>query len=333
MSVRRVLLTGDHQCGSSFGLFPPFFKDGYSLNVLQAYLWQCWEHHIAALPPLDVVVFLGECIEGTNPKGAADAICETNLSRQVGAFVAAVEPILKRMRRRGSVYVMRSSQYHSGPAGLADTDLGERLDLLARQGGWTFTRDLLQRACHSWLHFALDGVMFDCAHHRSGAQVNRSMPLEREGRYNAMIADLFDGGPADVIARAHTHVDMVVSEGYRWYIGTPPWKFEDDFVMRGTVPNRTVTRHVGSILVEVDGERKRKGGDPVVAIRKLYYRHPAIRRYSAGAADAGHARPGRVASGAGGGERGGSDHGGAGSADAPEPIQRDQPAATAEGGG
>jgi hypothetical protein len=281
VTIRRVLATGDHQCGSFFGLWPDGFKENYKLNKLQEYLWACWLDQCTHMPILDTLVLMGEGIDGNNHKADGDAITENSLALQASAFLLCIKPLLAKVRDGGRVYVMRSSPYHSGPAARADQEIGERLDLLSQNAGWILKRDLIGRACQSWVHMEEDGVNFDLAHHRSAAQVNRSMPLEREGRYNDSVSDLLQGGADDVIIRAHSHVGITVNEGYRWFIGLPPWKFEDDFVMAGAVPNRTVTRFIGSTLIETDGEAKRAGKEPVVGIRKFWYRHPIIPRDSA----------------------------------------------------
>jgi hypothetical protein len=272
--MKRGLFIADSHTGGAFGLFPPNFgPNPKPLNPIQEYIWRCWLHMDAQLPPLDFIVFMAEQNEGSNAKEDAAMISETNRSRQVDAAIEAALLPLAHLGHGCPVHVLTGSQYHVGKQADNSHEFGSKLHF----AGYNVSQDAFGHYAHTWLHLDREGVRFDIAHLQSGA-INRSMPLEREMRNMLERCAEEKDDPDDVIVRAHTHSDVILSIGHRWALTCPAWKCQDGYAAGSRTPNRWKNARIGSVLIEVDGEAKRKGGDPVTRIVKYYYRTPPVER-------------------------------------------------------
>jgi len=244
MEVFRVGVIADVHVGSMFGIWPPDMRTSsggiYKLNRGQEYLWENWLRIAEEIPPLDVLIWNGDMVDGKQPKEGARFVLETDIIHQAKAFLEAARPFQKKVV--GVTYVTRGSCYHD-----VEDSATEMIayTLNARQ-------DVYGRYSHDWLLFEACGLLFDVAHSQSVMMRYITTPLEREGQFSDMA-----GLHADVIVRSHSH-QMLISyiEGanrapLRAEISTPAWQLETSYVMRRNTPNRGVRRNLGMVVIEV----------------------------------------------------------------------------------
>ena len=270
----KVLAFADTHVGSNFGLFPKNFKARYELNPIQEILWEYWTDFCAKLPRLDVVMLVGDPVEGRAKFTRGAGLCEIEPSKQVEAAVVCCNMVIDKMKPGSQWYSLAGSDYHVGRQKQHDFDLASKLAKDNKKKKFEVVTDGQDNYAHIWLHLDVGGVKFDVAHHRSVAMINRAMPLERELRFNA-ISQALHQGEDDIIIRAHAHTDIVVAEGYRLAIGLPSWKCQDEYCAGSKTPNRMLSRWLGAFLITID-----TAADDPISYKKLFYPHPILERHT-----------------------------------------------------
>jgi len=266
--MKTILVTGDWQTGSQFGLYPRGFTNSanvlVNLNVAQEYLLTCYEHMIETLPPLDIVIFNGDIIDGCQPKSGGAFLCEQQPDWQVLAALELCKPLLNRVKPGGAVYCTEGTDYHDGL-------VGSEAELFARGVGATRRPD--KHYAWDWLRLRVDGVLLDVAHHLSGFQRYRSAALDREIGFANENADWID--PPDAIFRSHTHSGWQMLEmGLQVSVALPAFEVQTQYARR-KAPNRFVSRYIGAALANIDPAWRKMNQNPVQVI-KLLYDHPKI---------------------------------------------------------
>lgn len=263
-------VTSDQHVGSAFGLWAPEVKlssgGHYQLHKGQRYLLQHWQRIAAELPPLDVLIWNGDAIDGRQPKSHGRYIIEPEPVKQVEVLLELARPFLARVRDGGQVFVLRGTQYH-------DED-DAAMETFAREIG--AQRDDYGHYSWDWLLIEWRHIVFDIAHSQSLATRYRAMPLEREGQFSDMA-----GLQADVVVRGHIHnPHWHYIEGgnrlpMRLEVSAPPWQLQPAYAQRSRMPNRLLTRNLGMLVLEVE--------EDWVSVRPYLFAHPPQRRVRVGA--------------------------------------------------
>jgi hypothetical protein len=266
--MKTILVTGDWQAGSQFGLFPRGFTNSadllVTLNKAQEYLLSCYEHMISGLPPLDIVIFNGDIIDGCQPKSGGAFLCEQQPDWQVSAAYELARPLLNRVKDNGEVYCTEGTDYHDGL-------VGSDAELFAKTVGARPRAD--RHYAWDWLRLSVDGVLLDVAHHLSVFQRYRSAALDREIGFANENADWID--PPDAIFRSHTHSGWrLVEDGLQVAVSIPAFEVQTQYARR-KAPNRFVSRYIGAALANIDPAWRKMNQNPVQPI-KLLYEHPKI---------------------------------------------------------
>lgn len=260
MTIRRVGLFSDLHAGSAFAPWPP---DGelsiggqHVPNIGQTYLNENMTAIADALPPLDVILFNGDLIDGQQPKDRGRYLVEDDPQFQARAALLLLEPFLKKAPIR---YYCEGTEYHEGES----AQWGE---WLAREMG-AVRRD--EHCAWDWLLLDMFGLKWDVAHRQSIMIRYRSTALEREMQFSAMLSET-----ADVIVRSHNHSYMflqMVSDGtVQTSVSTPAWKMQGHYERTSLSPNRLYSSQLGMVVLEVE--------DRQVTARPFLFAHPPLRR-------------------------------------------------------
>lgn len=270
MKRKAFLFLADLHAGSAFAPCPKGFVGSHGgiidLNIGQQYLLEIYKDILSECPSqLDGLVFMGDMVDGTNPKGEARFLSEQDAVRQVKMAEKLASPFVSRVKATGRIYSLRGSKYHTG---------GDHFEeMFADHVG--AEKDRMDYYTHSWLKLPLfdeETLLIDASHHQSYTRTNKVMPLEREIREAlATYPRQGEKPPAHIfIARAHTHhgFRMVQEDDYATAVTVPSMKLQDEFAAGGKRPNDTKPDRLGALIVYF------YDSFPYVKVRPVLWKHP-----------------------------------------------------------
>lgn len=198
---RRVVFTADKHCGHRAGLTPPdwwqptrgrFAKWG----KIQRELWHEYERLIEEVGPVDLVVDVGDLIDGRGEKSGSTELITADRMSQCEMAIATLEAWKSPM-----YIIVRGTPYHTG-------ELEDFEDEIAKAVNG-------QIADHAFLD--VEGVIIDVKHSvgRSSVPHGRGTALAREWLWNVLAAEREEQPRADVIVRAHVHYHIAIA-GADW---------------------------------------------------------------------------------------------------------------------
>lgn len=275
--MKRGLVVSDLHCGSIYGLLPPRFEtfEGVDkkLNVGQQYLWDCWIDFCQRAKEFkpDFVIANGDLVDGPQKKNQG---AELSLIAPSDQTKAAIETLRVLRKATGSLckwYFTQGTPYHVSNWGEAEEEIAHQLtaEKYPSVGTGRYCREVL------WLRS--EGVILEAAHHVSGTTgFYRLTGIDREMQWSAMAGkDDLRGVPrSDLLIRSHLHHFVSGEHASKQGIVTPCWQLQTRYARKHSVTR--LLPDLGGILLEVDGEAKKRGEAPVKIIKELY-RLPAIR--------------------------------------------------------
>jgi hypothetical protein len=137
--------------------------------------------------PIDVLIVNGDMLDGKGPASeGTELITSDVLNKQVVWAVKCIE-----YAKADTIMMTYGTRYHTGSE---DPEKIISRDVDARQIGG-----------HIW--FDVNGVVFDCKHHISGASVphTKSTAIARERLWNLLWAEHEEAPKSDIIIRSHRH--------------------------------------------------------------------------------------------------------------------------------
>jgi predicted phosphodiesterase len=241
--LTRIVFVSDTHVGSSFAVFPEGFRnpeDGtpVTLNRLQKRLLREWERLASEFSPADVVILLGDLIEGPQTRERLGTLKLQNVAHQVDAFIQ----LFRDTWRWRKLYVVRGTGYHVEVQGVHAEELIARTLGAEKVGSDKFSDYVL--------NLKIRDKILNCAHHVGFSRVPhlRATPLLRE---------LLLNNGADIIARGHVHYYVEVRVGERIAFTCPSWQLPAPFQLRrGTFGLPT---EVGIVVAEIE-----EGKRPVI---------------------------------------------------------------------
>ena len=178
-------------------------KRNPALRKSQDALWAEFQKLLELIrPPVDVLLVLGDAIEGPQRSFRGIELIEPDLMGQCEMAVAALAKF-----EAHSVYMVRGSPYHVGEA-------EEFEDLIAEK---------LQAEIANEMILTIEGVRFHLAHfvQRSTVPHGRATPLAREWVVNVLMGERGAVQRVDVLLRGHVHYYTFVG-GSEWLAMSAP---------------------------------------------------------------------------------------------------------------
>jgi hypothetical protein len=240
--LTRIVFISDTHVGSSFAVFPEGFRnpeDGapVTLNRLQKRLLREWERLASEFSPADVIVLLGDLIEGPQSRERLGTLKLQNVAHQADAFVK----LFRDTWEWDKLYVVRGTSYHVEVQGVhAEELIAQRLGAEKIDSG-KFSAEVLKLKVHD--------KILNCAHHVGFSRVPhlRATPLLRELVLSAL-GSYF--GEADIVARGHVHYWVKVELGERIGFTCPSWQLPTPYQLRrGTFG---LSGEVGIVVAEIE---------------------------------------------------------------------------------
>lgn len=203
---RSIAFVGESHCGSEYALWPE------PINEAQKKLLAYWNNywHKCDLANVEIVVWMGEFIDGPHIRGYGKGQITTDGNKQIEAVVSLMEPHVKNRELR----VVTGSDYHVKALTLnADQIITEQL------GG-------KYKGYMTNLTFPPSKLIFNVAHDISLATVYKSTSINKEMVF-AQAAEglkLLPVDHYDVMVRGHIHDFFYVHDRRMHAFTTPCWK-------------------------------------------------------------------------------------------------------------
>jgi hypothetical protein len=173
--LTRVVFISDTHVGSSYAVFPEGFRnpeDGTSvtLNRLQKRLLREWERLASEFSPAEVIVLLGDLLDGPQTRERLGTLRLQNVAHQVDAFVQ----LFKDTWDWRKLYVVRGTGYHVEVQGVHAEELIARTLGAEKVDSGKFSDYVLNLKIHD--------KTLNCAHHVGFSRVPhlRATPILRE---------------------------------------------------------------------------------------------------------------------------------------------------------
>lgn len=198
---KRVLALADLHSGHEYGLTPPSaWRDASTgAGQFERSLWSWFAETVDSLKPVDILLGVGDLIDGKGEKSGGveqittDRLDQAEMAAQALAHVQA--PVIR---------LFYGTRYHVG----RDEDHEKVLVDKLHPANVTIQG-------HGW--FDINGRRFDVKHKVSGSSVphGRATPLWKAAMWNKMWASEGRQPKSEIFLRAHVHYHAEVS-GFGW---------------------------------------------------------------------------------------------------------------------
>ncbi len=209
--MKRVAALADTHCGHLVGLThpdcdirPPNY-DAHLMELARARrrYWNWFESEIRELQPVDILLFLGDAIDGKGEKSGGTELITKNRQAQVDMAVAALRTV-----KAKKICMVYGTPYHTGVNEDWEDDVAKGVK--AEKIGGEDTANV-------------NGLLIDYKHHisASGTPLGRETPLERENVWNLKWAETGLYPRANVILRAHVHYHVFAGDARQLLMTLP----------------------------------------------------------------------------------------------------------------
>jgi hypothetical protein len=207
--LNRLIFIGDLHCGGHYSLWPKEWLDGTREWTAQKYLYDCWNHFIENVGYGDLLVLMGDLIEGSNAKAKGTGLHTTDLGEQIKGAIHLLEPLRKRfthcIRANGTPY--HEDQYSILDWADSELEISESSQIL---------------------NVKLDEGILNIAHHPQGGSSTMLGSKMDKMLKNMLIAS--NSGKLNKVrwmVRAHLHEFALYNNRNTTIVQTPCWKLAD----------------------------------------------------------------------------------------------------------
>jgi hypothetical protein len=203
---KRVVAISDLHCGSRIGLTPPRWQ--YQEGNTEAAKWgkqqkETWDYFaetLRLLQPIDVLLVVGDAIDGKGARSGGTEAITTDIKSQVDMAVECISEA-----KANSIVMVRGTPYHTGEADDYEDFIRERL-----QG---VTKGPVVLGNHEFP--IINGITFDIKHHAGSSSVphGRNTALLRSRVWSVLWAEREQQPRSHIIIRGHTHYHTFCGDG------------------------------------------------------------------------------------------------------------------------
>ena len=209
----RIAIISDTHCGHRAGLTPPKWQwpecdPGEDplrskFATIQRILWGWFAATVKKLQPIDVLIHMGDAIDGTAEKSAGTELITTDLKEQCDIARECIETV-----EAARTHLLYGTPYHTASDG-QDWEAVLAEMVCADIGG------------HEW--YDAEGVVFDCKHKVSSSIIphGRHTGPSRDWLWNVLWAERGLQPQARVYIRGHVHYHTYCGDPTRLVITAP----------------------------------------------------------------------------------------------------------------
>jgi predicted phosphodiesterase len=213
-----IAIVSDVQVGHEAALWPENFPINkgmtYNLAPHQKILLEYWKDYWTSreVKQAEVVIDLGEEIEGKNKKGYGRSLVTANIDVQGNAYVQ----LIKNYIRGKKFFNLRASNYHDSD----DTDI--ELNIVNQLKGLNIDATYCEYIFNAKIKET--GHVLWATHKGGDNMIYKSTMLDRNSLYFSAIKSKLHEDP-DIILYGHTHQHFRVDTATRINLIAPTWKF------------------------------------------------------------------------------------------------------------
>jgi len=241
--MTRIVFISDVHVGSNYAVMPDDFKnpeDGspVTLNRWQKELLRNWVKLSSELSPVDIIILMGDLVEGPQTKEKFGTLKIMNVQHQADAFIQ----LFTNTWRAKKVYVIRGTPYHVETLGVQTEEyIGKAIGAEKLDDKFS-AHDLMLK---------INGKTIHAAHHLGVSHVPhyRFTPLARE----MWLAKLFDDyfGKVDVVARGHVHYHIIARiEDVITAFTCPAWQLPTPYMRKRTALGSNPSVGLVEVVIE-----------------------------------------------------------------------------------
>ncbi|MEM2485445.1 MAG: hypothetical protein QXT82_11515 [Candidatus Caldarchaeum sp.] len=244
--MTRIVFISDVHVGSNYAVLPDDAKnpeDGsrFDQNVWQKRLYAEWCKLSSKLSPVDIMILLGDLVEGPQTRERFGTLKIQNIMHQAQVFIEMLRSTWKWRK----LYVVRGTDYHVATTGIHIEEFiaralgAERLDT--------------DKYSSTDIQLEVNGRVINAAHHLGVSQVPhyRFTPLAREMWLGKLFDDYF--GKVDIVARGHVHYHLYARiEDIMIAFTTPSWQLPTPYQRKRTIFGSNPS--VGLVEVEITSD-------------------------------------------------------------------------------
>jgi hypothetical protein len=210
---KRVLVMSDMHCGHNIGLTPPAWQYKHTSGgstkrnkwgKTQRELWNAYKKLLRSVAPYDVLLFLGDAIDGKGLRSGGVENVTSSIAEQCDMAAYALNYTRTHARNnKYKIFGVYGTDYHVA------VDGEDAEDNVARQAGFE------KLAGHDWID--VNGCVFDIKHKvgSSGIPHGRHTAMAKEYLWAKEWAMSGQAPKPDVVLRGHVH--------YSNFAGGPDW--------------------------------------------------------------------------------------------------------------
>lgn len=218
-----IALVGDTHCGSTSALWPQSWLPGDVPYGSLRYVERCFAQLVDEWPEIDLLILMGDLIEGKAPKSKGTGIFTSYLRKQVEGAVEILAPMAKKARTIVRVAGTPYHDEHDDPLAFLDSELGV-----------VETRQVFNLRIETpGAELGESGVL-NVAHHPPGGGVlYEGTKLTRQILWNIIAAARGKIPGARWISRAHLHTSAEMTKFDITAMLNPCWKLADGHAIKG----------------------------------------------------------------------------------------------------
>jgi len=233
MGEIRIAVIGDTHVGSNYAVFPEEFTNPESGNKIEANKWQkelfkYWVKYAEKLSPVDIMILIGDLVEGPQNKEKLGTLTLQNVQHQAMAFIE-----LMKYWKWNKLYVIRGTEYHTEVPGVNVEEWIAQMLNAVPSSKWSEQRRSV-KDLNLNVKFKQGKNMKTIKRIHFGHTVGVSIipnyeftPIVREAWLAKMYDELY--GKYDIIVRGHLHrfrsaeisVDFLIYVNPCWQLPTP----------------------------------------------------------------------------------------------------------------
>lgn len=207
MSVPKTIgFIGDLHCGSHHGLWPiddlPGGKEGKKYKGVR-YLNRCYNDLVESWPKLDLLILMGDLVDGKQKKSSGCGIFTSDMSAQAEGAIEILKPLVAKATKTIRVYGTPYHEEFDNCLGVLDAKLGVR-------------------RMEQVMNLQLGEHVLNIAHHpASGAILYAGTAVDKEAVWSTVAAAEKKVPHARWIVRAHKHEWIMQETRFKTICITP----------------------------------------------------------------------------------------------------------------
>jgi hypothetical protein len=219
-------------------------------------MWKFYADELEALKPIDILIDLGDCIEGKGPRSGGTELLLPDRNDQVDCAVASIEDVEAK-----TIFMVYGTSAHTGVEDDWEDQIAKRVN--AQKIG-----------SHDWID--VYGVIFDYKHYvgRSSVPYGRHTQIAKEKVWAELWSERGEYPDANVILRGHNHYFAYAGgiNATHWLAMSCP-ALQAYWTKYGT-RQKSGTVDFGFVHFDVDKDGQMQWAPRVVRLRK--YRHSVL---------------------------------------------------------